>query len=196
MSKKVPSVVWSRAENIAREPDRISFSGGEFEDVTLFLQSVQRVALATGRYQDDAWRAAYLATCLTGEVVRWYFLLEDETRNTWALLCRALLQNYFPIPIIPVPAAASETRGLVTQSSIQSVEVGRLKIVTLDETLVGYVARDMNLLSAYQQYSKNPSDALIVVIPHDRSERTRWSMKTTVGLHKMCDLTALADASM
>ncbi|KAG9003571.1 hypothetical protein FRB94_014562 [Tulasnella sp. JGI-2019a] len=70
MSSKALSAIWPVADNTVQELDRTSFSGGESEDLTLPLQSVQRVALTAGRYQDDSWRAAYLATCLTGAAVK------------------------------------------------------------------------------------------------------------------------------
>ncbi|KAG9003563.1 hypothetical protein FRB93_010981 [Tulasnella sp. JGI-2019a] len=85
----------------------ILFSGTDSEDVTLLIRQVQRAALAKGYYQHDAFRADYLASRPTGAAMRWYFLLNDDTRNTWAPLCRSLIRDFPSSPTVLTPAAVS-----------------------------------------------------------------------------------------
>ncbi|KAG9027448.1 hypothetical protein FRB95_007748 [Tulasnella sp. JGI-2019a] len=47
--------------------EHITFDGNGSEDVTIFLQSVKRVALVQGRQRDDDWIVDYTEASLTGD---------------------------------------------------------------------------------------------------------------------------------
>ncbi|KAG9003565.1 hypothetical protein FRB93_010983 [Tulasnella sp. JGI-2019a] len=176
----------------------ISFSGAGSEDATLFIQQVQKVAFAQGRHLDDVWRVSYLATCLRGAAMRWYFLLDDdETRTTWVLLCRRLLHG-FPPPTAPIPAAAPSSIGPPSSpgASIASPALqGWLKIVS-GKNFLGYVTRQMSLLDKNHKLPKDKEAALIVEIPPgDRIGSSRWYVKliNSIPLDSECKYLGIVD---
>lgn len=78
-------------------PGPVTFSGSPSEDVTIFIQHVQKVAFARGRQRDDDWRTDYLTTCLSGDARVFYSQLEDEDQYSWRRLRSALLQKFAPV---------------------------------------------------------------------------------------------------
>ncbi|KAG8883701.1 hypothetical protein FRB98_002859 [Tulasnella sp. 332] len=60
-------------------PESVTFEGKDAEDVTLFWQSVRRVAFAQGRQGDGDWLVDYVETCLAGRAVLWYDALDEKT---------------------------------------------------------------------------------------------------------------------
>ncbi|KAG9003566.1 hypothetical protein FRB95_002361 [Tulasnella sp. JGI-2019a] len=137
----------------------ISFSGSESEDATLFIQQVQKVAFAEGRHWDNGWRVRYLATCLTGAAVRWYFLLDDDKIRDTAALSSMRPSSYPDV------------------SGVGPALRGRLKIHCSGE-FIGYLAREMSMLDRHQEYPKNIEEALIVQIPsEDRQRYARWNIE-------------------
>ncbi|KAG8993119.1 hypothetical protein FRB94_011048 [Tulasnella sp. JGI-2019a] len=119
-SPPAPEVVRSRSasddapthRHAGSELERMSFSGAE--DITVFMQDLQRVAFSQGRQRDDDWRVDYLTTCLTGSALLWYMRLEEDTRYSWMNLSRALLLRFSPIDAQPPspPAASPPSRRL------------------------------------------------------------------------------------
>ncbi|KAG8855855.1 GTP-binding protein [Tulasnella sp. 330] len=92
------------------EPELISFNGRDGEEVTEFLRSVKRVALAEGRQRDDQWLMDYTESCLAGPALQWHLYLEDKTLSSWRGLQRALLNRFAPMkaaPTVPEPAPAA-----------------------------------------------------------------------------------------
>ncbi|KAG9038536.1 RNA helicase [Tulasnella sp. JGI-2019a] len=92
--------------------EHITFDGKVSEDVTLFLQSVKRIALAQGHQRDNDWMVDYVEACLTGDALEWFSRLDDETLHSWKAVRNAFLERYGP-PIIdpahvPAPAGAPE----------------------------------------------------------------------------------------
>ncbi|KAG8888662.1 GTP-binding protein Rab-3D [Tulasnella sp. 332] len=92
------------------EPELISFNGRDGEEVTEFLRSVKRVALAEGRQRDDQWLMDYTESCLAGPALQWHLYLEDKTLSSWRGLQRAFLNRFAPMkaaPMVPEPAPAA-----------------------------------------------------------------------------------------
>ncbi|KAG9039732.1 hypothetical protein FRB95_007159 [Tulasnella sp. JGI-2019a] len=90
--------------------EHITFDGKDSEDVTVFLQSVKRVALDQERQRDDKWMADYVEACLTGEALRWFSTLEESALCSWKTLRDAFLHRFVPPAnrpaSVPAPAAA------------------------------------------------------------------------------------------
>ncbi|KAG9029574.1 hypothetical protein FRB95_005203 [Tulasnella sp. JGI-2019a] len=93
---------------MSNEPTRPIFSGKSDEQVAPFIRRIQEISFAQGRQRDNDWQADYAATCLDGDALRWYSELNDETRNSWNELRRALLQR-FPPPAANQPPEAVAT---------------------------------------------------------------------------------------
>lgn len=74
--------------------EEISFDGNESENVSLFLQSVKRVAFAQGRQRDNEWLADYVETCLIDEALEWYDALDEKTQGDFKSLRTAMLQRF------------------------------------------------------------------------------------------------------
>ncbi|KAG9024422.1 hypothetical protein FRB95_011533 [Tulasnella sp. JGI-2019a] len=157
------------------------FSGEGLEDVATFMQNVQEVAFAQGRQRDDEWRTDYVGTRLAGAAMRWYLLLDDEIRYTWAKLCRALLQRFPPVPISLAPRAAMATMSIACQSGLPDPGTlrGRVRICSADEDVfLGYLPRQTSNLITSSRLSKDTSVALVVEVPvHSLPGQPRWNMK-------------------
>ncbi|KAG8993121.1 hypothetical protein FRB94_011050 [Tulasnella sp. JGI-2019a] len=158
------------------------FSGGDSEDVTVFIRNVQEAAFAQGRQRDDEWRADYVGTRLTGAAMRWYLLLDDEIRFSWAKLCRALLQKFLPMQIAPTPLAIRPFMDIASRfwtSEIGGTLKGRVRICSFySGTFLGYLPRYMGNLSTESELSKDISKALVVEVPaHPLPGQRRWSMR-------------------
>ncbi|KAG8864516.1 GTP-binding protein [Tulasnella sp. 330] len=98
-------------DGIAVTLERINFDGNSSEDVTVFLQSVKRVAIAQERQRDDDWMVDYVEACLTGEALRWFITLDDSVLGSWRTVRNAFLFK-FGAPVVqpaaaPAPAATS-----------------------------------------------------------------------------------------
>lgn len=102
--------------------EHITFEGKPTEDVTTFLQSVKRVAIAQGRQRDDEWQVDYVESCLAGDALRWFSELEEGTLGSWRTVRNAFLRQ-FSTPVnrpANAPAAAATPaapRAAVTQIS-------------------------------------------------------------------------------
>ncbi|KAG8872968.1 hypothetical protein FRB98_009282, partial [Tulasnella sp. 332] len=72
----------------------LSFSGDQDEDVTAFLQNVNRIAFTEGRFRDNDWIADYVGACLTGVALDWYARLDEDIERNWRELRIALLQRF------------------------------------------------------------------------------------------------------
>ncbi|KAG9014478.1 hypothetical protein FRB95_007160 [Tulasnella sp. JGI-2019a] len=90
--------------------EQITFEGKGSEDVTVFLQSIKRVAMIQGRQRDDDWMVDYTEASLTGDALRWFSDLDEGTLRSWRTVRNAFLKR-FTAPVtnsvgVPVPAAA------------------------------------------------------------------------------------------
>ncbi|KAG9039731.1 hypothetical protein FRB95_007158 [Tulasnella sp. JGI-2019a] len=96
--------------------EHITFDGQGSEDVTVFLQSVKRVALVQGRQRDDDWMVDYAEASLTGDALRWFSDLDEGTLRSWRTVRNAFLKR-FTTPVArsarmsastaPAPAASA-----------------------------------------------------------------------------------------
>ncbi|KAG8979229.1 Ras- protein Rab-1A [Tulasnella sp. JGI-2019a] len=89
--------------------EHITFDGNGSEDVTIFLQSVKRVALVQGRQRDDDWIVDYTEASLTGDALRWFSDLDEGALRSWRTVRNAFLKR-FSAPVVrlahvPAPAA-------------------------------------------------------------------------------------------
>ncbi|KAG8980111.1 hypothetical protein FRB94_011049 [Tulasnella sp. JGI-2019a] len=161
--------------------ERMIFSGGDSEDVTVFIRNVQEAAFAQGRQRDDEWRVDCVGTRLTGAAMRWYLLLDDEIRLSWAKLCQALLQRFPPVPIAPTPLTMRSLMDIASRfwTFKTGTLKGRVRICSsYSGTFLGYLPRYMNNLSTESELSKDISEALVVEVPaQSLPGQRRWSMR-------------------
>lgn len=61
-----------------------------------FIRAIRRAALTQHRHNDDAWCAAFAASCLEGAALTYYEDLEENDQSNWRLLRAALLRR-FPV---------------------------------------------------------------------------------------------------
>ncbi|KAG8923480.1 hypothetical protein FRC01_012709, partial [Tulasnella sp. 417] len=55
-----------------------------------------KAAKAAGKLRDNGWIVDEVSVAFAGDALRWYIELDDETRNDWLRLQRAILQKYPP----------------------------------------------------------------------------------------------------
>ncbi|KIO33722.1 hypothetical protein M407DRAFT_177397 [Tulasnella calospora MUT 4182] len=55
-------------------------------------------AKAAGKLRDNGWIIDEVSVAFAGDALRWYIELDEETRNDWWLLQRAIIQKYPPPP--------------------------------------------------------------------------------------------------
>ncbi|KAG8916771.1 hypothetical protein FRC01_002879, partial [Tulasnella sp. 417] len=95
------------------EDDYVPFTGKNAEEAEDFVHAVNRRAWAAGKLDDHTWMAKFAYVCFTKKALRWYEDLDEETRNDWRLLRRAILDKYSTPPqspsIVPSSALASES---------------------------------------------------------------------------------------
>ncbi|KAG8919377.1 hypothetical protein FRC01_001315, partial [Tulasnella sp. 417] len=72
--------------------DDIVFRGEGPCDV--FLRRVRKVAFEKGKHKDGDWMAGYASTCFEGEALKWYEELDEEIRDDWNQLRKALLERF------------------------------------------------------------------------------------------------------
>lgn len=71
-----------------------TFYGTDAKECQQFIRSVRKKGFQVGKQDDDRWLAHYAATCFDGEALWWYEDLDRDTKNDWALLSRALREEY------------------------------------------------------------------------------------------------------
>ncbi|KAG8978721.1 hypothetical protein FRC05_009994 [Tulasnella sp. 425] len=54
------------------------------------------MAKSAGRLRDNNWIIEEVYTSLAGDALRWYIELDDDIRNDWLRLQRAIMQKYPP----------------------------------------------------------------------------------------------------
>ncbi|KAG8912385.1 hypothetical protein FRC00_004621 [Tulasnella sp. 408] len=74
------------------------FYGKDGTEAEEFIRSVMKAAKAAGRLRDNSWIADEVSVAFAGNALRWYIGLDDETRNDWMRLQRAIVQNYPAAP--------------------------------------------------------------------------------------------------
>lgn len=126
------------------EETTLVFKGIDGAEAESFIRSVQRIARTAGRTRDNEWIADLVSTCITGEALRWYVELDDDTHNDWKLLRKAMLRQY-PSPTqpsapsslsgIPVPAAAATPPSPLSsnQSTQAPKAIYRIRLYFADE---------------------------------------------------------------
>ncbi|KAG9017360.1 hypothetical protein FRB93_007474 [Tulasnella sp. JGI-2019a] len=88
-----------------------SFSGGDGEDVTIFVRDVKRIAIAQGHQRDQEWIVDYVESCLDGQAMRWFSKQDPDgpIMSSWHTLRQGLLDRFTEPPsrFIPQPAPAA-----------------------------------------------------------------------------------------
>ncbi|KIO33725.1 hypothetical protein M407DRAFT_17340 [Tulasnella calospora MUT 4182] len=72
------------------------FYGKDGIEAEEFIRSVMMAAKAAGKLRDNSWIVDEVSVAFAGDALRWYIELDDETRNDWLLLRRAIIQKYPP----------------------------------------------------------------------------------------------------
>ncbi|KAG8888375.1 hypothetical protein FRB98_007770 [Tulasnella sp. 332] len=137
--------------------EHISFGGKDTENVTLFLQSVKRVAFAQGRQRDQEWQVDYVETCLSDKALLWYITLEQKTRSDFHSLRVAMIEHFaIPTDIPPAPApaaalipsaatpAASAFPAPISSPQTIKKQRGRITVVRNDGRAPGYCGPERN----------------------------------------------------
>jgi len=70
------------------------FTGVGSEDVTLWIQTIQRTALERDRQADDAWIASLAAASMAGPAMSWYVGLSEDQQSSWKKLRRAIMDRF------------------------------------------------------------------------------------------------------
>ncbi|KAG8911277.1 hypothetical protein FRC01_005802 [Tulasnella sp. 417] len=81
------------SEDLPEDSD-VVFKGVDGAEAESFIMSVQRIARKEGKSRDNEWIADLVASCLTGEALRWYVDQHEDTQNDWRRLRKAILQRY------------------------------------------------------------------------------------------------------
>ncbi|KAG8901092.1 Cu/Pi carrier [Tulasnella sp. 403] len=93
-SPEGPLVPYSEEAHTPQPPEWLLFSGAEDEDVSLFLQEVQRIAFGQGRQDDDVWMVRYAAACLQDYALAWYNGLDVRTQSDWYEFRAAIIRRF------------------------------------------------------------------------------------------------------
>ncbi|KIO33712.1 hypothetical protein M407DRAFT_17329 [Tulasnella calospora MUT 4182] len=111
------------------EDINLLFEGIDGAEAESFILSVQRTARKEGKSRDNEWIIDLVSSSLTGDALRWYVELDEDTQNDWKLLRKAILQQYPKHskpstaslqPTIPTPAAAANPPNTI--SLIQPIQ--------------------------------------------------------------------------
>ncbi|KAG9018602.1 hypothetical protein FRB90_011209 [Tulasnella sp. 427] len=95
------------------QSEDIIFTGGSAEEAEDFIFAIKKRAYANGKHKDNAWIAEYASICFAKKALRWYETLDEETRNDWTLLKRAILDQYdeSASPSVTVPSSVPSATG-------------------------------------------------------------------------------------
>lgn len=74
--------------------EEFTFNGVDSLGYQEFLQQVRRTAFNKGKSQDFAWMAALAALHFSGDALKWYERLDDDTQKDWNLLRKAVVDKY------------------------------------------------------------------------------------------------------
>ncbi|KAG8992826.1 GTP-binding protein Rab-3D [Tulasnella sp. JGI-2019a] len=96
----------SRVNDLRVQTELLTFDGSDTSDVTTFLQNVKRVAFSQGRQRDNDWLVDYAEASLTGDALRWFHELDEDTVDSWKALRGAFLHRFKKPVSVPAPAAA------------------------------------------------------------------------------------------
>ncbi|KAG9009194.1 hypothetical protein FRB93_005690 [Tulasnella sp. JGI-2019a] len=140
--------------------DWFYFSGAPSEDVLPFAQAIHKVAFASGRLEDDAWKAQYGYGCLQGAALHWYESLEPETKDSWSKLRQAMIERFPPMELVPGAPAAAPVPGL-TSSNLASR--CRILVVRGNGNVIGYVGPLCPRSDTI--FLKSPNGALLIDVP-------------------------------
>lgn len=121
---------------------RSSFRGSSAAEAEDFVQAVRRKAWAEEKQFDDKWMAAYAASRMRGQALRWHMGLPRDIQSDWGKLEVAILDKFAPGQ---PPAAPSNDpinpEGASPQSTLRT---GRIRITERDTGLfLGYVSKEM-----------------------------------------------------
>lgn len=72
----------------------ISFEGKDELDCQNFVATVNRHAFKNGKAKDNEWAAEFAGACFAGAALTWFVGLDDDTRDSWNQLRKALLTEY------------------------------------------------------------------------------------------------------
>ncbi|KAG8989856.1 GTP-binding protein [Tulasnella sp. JGI-2019a] len=163
-----------RIDDLRVQSEVLTFDGSDTSDVTTFLQNVKRVAFSQGRQRDNDWLVDYAEASLTGDALRWFHELEEETVDSWKALRGAFLHRFKkPIPV-SAPAAAPMSPAIPIKPNTQPLT---------------------RVLPPTSIYTENPQDTRKILIVGDSgvgksSLLARYlcgvwmpSMPPTIGIH-------------
>ncbi|KAG9013423.1 hypothetical protein FRB90_006069 [Tulasnella sp. 427] len=105
-----PGLVPDFAGYDKKRPAFAAFRGGSGSDCEEFISNVRKAAFNVEKLNDDGWQAGYASACLSGDALRFYEGLPEETQASWKLLRTALLEKY-PAPLIDVSIQIPEAAG-------------------------------------------------------------------------------------
>ncbi|KAG8908288.1 hypothetical protein FRB99_007822 [Tulasnella sp. 403] len=192
----------SPLETVDQEPFVLSdITPQECEEL---VQVVQRKAFDEGKTRDYQWMADLASTLLTGNALRWYATLDEETQHNWQLLRRALLARYSePAPIVeqddptkslptfpsvpsdPPPYSSVASSSATTPPRNTNARIGRLKVISEDGYTMGYVGKYLN---AKGIMTVSDEEALQVDVG-DRGTGQRVRLLNIMDSHKYLGLT-------
>ncbi|KAG8922913.1 hypothetical protein FRC01_013457 [Tulasnella sp. 417] len=75
---------------------RPTFRGSSAAEAEYFVQAVRRKAWAEQKDFDYRWMAAYAATQMSGQALRWHMGLPRDVQSDWSKLEVALLDRFAP----------------------------------------------------------------------------------------------------
>ncbi|KAG9041507.1 hypothetical protein FS837_012184, partial [Tulasnella sp. UAMH 9824] len=76
------------------ESEQIAFEGRDGTEAENFIRDVKSRAFKLGKQKDNEWMAAFASICFSGNALRWFESLDDETQSDWKLLRAAILAKY------------------------------------------------------------------------------------------------------
>ncbi|KAG9041012.1 hypothetical protein FS837_012845 [Tulasnella sp. UAMH 9824] len=84
------------------ERNRPAFRGSNAAEAEDFVQAVRRTAWVEGKF-DYEWMAAYAASQMSGQALRWHMSLPRDVQSSWDKLEVALLDKFAPeqAPVAP-----------------------------------------------------------------------------------------------
>ncbi|KIO28418.1 hypothetical protein M407DRAFT_22464 [Tulasnella calospora MUT 4182] len=130
---------------MSADEEHIIFTGGSAEEAEDFIFAIKKRAYSKGKSKDNNWITEFVSICFAKKALRWDESLDQETRNDWELLKRAILDEYKEVSIssslVPTPASSNQISVLQTVPAAgPSIRTGRIRVASGSDTLKGYVS--------------------------------------------------------
>lgn len=81
-------------EIFATIDENFEFTGTEGIPYQEFLKRVRGAAFRQGRSRDSEWMADMASLHISGDALKWYESLDDDVRQDWSLLRKAIIGKY------------------------------------------------------------------------------------------------------